>query len=361
MSEDSKIFIHCKTNDKKQFPTAENFVRPKSLNDDEDYPFRIGDGKGYRVFWLSPKTGEETSPWIEYSREKYKQWEERVAKTFPDGVIDCGCTDYGAPALENGHTERCIMNDYLDWHLSPHRTYALSDDAKIYHIRTSEDYKKATMLYPGFRKIVYDNTFIQDHKDPCGEVYYYLCQVLEKFFTSPLKELENVMLASGSTQKEIDQIKPKATGPYIYHSVYIDRTDYYKPKKIKKHIASFNSWGDYISITHSRIKKSQYTHRKAYAQLKYHISQLERMSREYYDSIEGDIEGYGIDYNRLREEGYQGVYLHAQAITEGKVEADKIDKENARNPVGVRNKLNVYSDLCWWKTESMFVWDWCFE
>jgi hypothetical protein len=363
MSEIPKVFIHCKTNDTKQFPTAENFIRPKSLNDSSDYPFRINDGKGNGVFWLAPQTltetGEETSPWIEYSKSKYKSWEEKVAARFSDGST-CNCTEYGEKALKNGHTENCIMNAYPEWHLCPRKTYVLKEDTKIYHIRTAEDYKQATMLYPGFQKFEYDEETVKYfYAEPCGKIYSHLLLILKKYFVDPMKEIEKVMLASGSTQKEIDRINPKATGPYIFY--YVKEASYPDYKKVKKNISSFTLWNHYASINLNKIKKSQYTHRKAYAQLKYHISQLETLAKEYYDTIEGEIEGYGIDYNRLRDEGYQGVYLHAQAIAEGKVEADKLEEENAKMPLGTRDKINVYSDLSWWETESMFVWDWCFE
>ena len=346
-------FIHANVSKKHAFPTKETFAVPECLSDHDEYPLAIGDGKNRTGFWLSPviidSEGKETTPWIEYSRQEHQVWETTVKVNFTEEDLE-----YDSDS-DFAKTMRTKDSGY-NWHTAPTMNYSLADDAKIFHFRNADDYKNAVDLYPGFEQGTYykDMYTFQDGSRPIrAPVYKHLKKQLTKYFLDPMKKLERIMLSSGVTQKDIDAIKPKETGPYIYHEI-ID--------KVKRNIISFVSPFDYANIDTSRIKK-QYKIDKAYAQLKYHSENLTKIIDDYYAELLAKVGPSCINYDAMRADGYDGFYIHPEAVAESELRSKAIQKENAKhfptpdNP----NKVDIYDVVTWWKIESMCVWNWCFK
>ena len=338
-------FIHATSSDKHEFPTQETFIRPQCLNKSYDYPLRIGDGsKKGTGFWTSPAVidsdGNETSPWIEYSRLEYERLNSEKE------TYDCHSDD------DSSFFTMDDMSDKYTWHLSPRKKYILSPDAKIYHFHSADDYKNALMKYPGYTYGCYskDDRFYGDK--PSASIYYHLRDQYLKYFLNPLTKLTSKLRSHGFTQDAIDSIIPKESGPYIFHAV---------EDGFKKNITSFECVFDYADIDNYRIKK-QHKLEKAYAQLKYHSNKLLELIEKYYADLLEQVKPDCIDYDAMRADGWNGFHLHNEAIEEAKVRSDIVRKSNNKfydEREGVYEK-DIYDIMTWWSVDSMCVWDWCF-
>ena len=226
--------------------------------------------------------------------------------------------------------------------------YILSEDARIYHFHTAADYLAAVKKYPAFSYGCYSKDYRFYHSDqPDATIYEHLKVQHKKYFLTPLEKLKEKMLSSGFTQSFIDSIKPKESGPYIFHSV---------ENKIKKNIASFTTVFDYADIDNYRIKK-QHKLEKAYAQLKYHCDNLSDIIQKYYADILEKVDPVEINYDAMRADGWNGFYVHTEAVEEAKI----ISKNSGRDTEEGYYQRRVYDTLAWWEVDSMCIWDWCFE
>jgi len=371
------IYLHSKLSDKYTFPTKDNFLSPRKLCESEEYPTRIGESycqDGTRmVFWVSPlivnEDGTETSPWIEFSKRKHIEEQENKAKKITDGY-KCRCKDFESDfeSESEEHSKHCYFNKHssYEWHISPTMKYTLSETSKIYHFHNADDYQTAILKYPGYEYGSYmKGVYLEDEFSP--SVYHHLVKQYQKFFVSQMKKEEQALLSTGYTKKDIDSIRPKSTGPYIYHE--------YKNCREKCHISSFDSWTSYANIDTYRVKKSLFNKpEKAYAQLKYHSSHLETIIKEYWEGLISSKEPDCLDYDAMRADGYDGFHLHEQAIVEARERSEAIEAENeaTRKKITSENsetkfldysdiKKDIYSIVTWWETDSMCVWNWCFE
>jgi hypothetical protein len=79
----------------------------------------------------------------------------------------------------------------------------------------------------------------------------------------------------------------------------------------------------------------------------------------------------GLDYNKLREEGYDGFHIHQEAFEEASEIYNKMNRElellqiNWRaNSTAIKAlvvEMKPYSLFDWWEAEFLCVWNWCFE
>jgi hypothetical protein len=312
---------------------------------------------------------------MEHSKVKYNKAKEDQAKKVAKGY-KCHCDEPDEFAFDrsepeekiDGHVSNCIFSSHNNykWHLSPTQKYTLSSTAKIYHFCSAEDYQTAVGKYPGYEHGSYfKDSFSNEDFNP--SVYYHLVKQRETFFLAPMKKIEYTLLSSGYTKKDLDSIKPNSVGPYIYYE--------YRGYNNKVHIPSFGDCETYANIETYRVKKSRYNKPvKAYAQLKYHASRLEEMIQEYHKGLLDSVEPDCIDYDAMRDDGYDGFRIHAEALIEAKERSKAIESENealrneARSKQGkkkfmsdFKSKKDIYSVVSWWEADSLCVWNWCFE
>lgn len=302
--------------ERKKFPSR-NFKASKDLNTHWEYPYYPEKG-----MWLSPV--------IETENGLSTIWAEEIKKK--------NIARYGSEQAPSDDVDETASEP------KPTKVYTLPENDRLYHFRTVNDYIRAYMKYPLYLSPNRDDEFDYDKKGEQGLINT-ICKMADSYtiFSGFLKEM---CQKSGIMEKDVSSDELKKPLKFLYSDD--DEVDI-EPGIDKDGKPAFRDC--MLRFVRSYAPNDDaYSPKDAIIYLKqicaYILKSMKQMSRSVRPATEDTI--IGIDYNKMRADGYKGFYVHSSAVEEAKSIQDG------------HPHYDIIDPLHYWYGETICVWAYCF-